>query len=203
MPRDYQIIKEIDRWRICLGRHIKELTSFTGQRACDIRLKKLIDTGYINRKKVLYGIPSIYNLTNKSKILVPEVNLQSKIRIEQITHDIAVLDTAIFLHKTRNIPYNAIQTEKELHRKDGFGTRKHRPDFVYTKDRQNICTEIELSLKAKHRLEQNIKSNFLAYDNQLWIVPDRQHKITSILEENSITYSNIEIIELKEVQKNA
>ena len=201
MPRDYQIIKEIDRWRVCLGRHIRKLTSFTGQRACDIRLKKLLDTGYINRQKILYGVPYLYGITSKSKILVPEVNLQNKIRIEQITHDIAVLDTAIFLHETQGIPYDEIQTEKELHRKDGFATRKHRPDFTYTKNNQNICVEVELSLKAKHRLEQNIKSNFLAYDKQIWIVPAKENKITSILEENTTSYP-IEIIELKEVQKN-
>jgi len=40
VDRDKKIIKEIDRWRVCQGRHIKELAGFDGQRACDRRLRK-------------------------------------------------------------------------------------------------------------------------------------------------------------------
>jgi hypothetical protein len=39
--RDYQIFREIDRWRVVLGRHITALAGFTGQKACDRRLRKL------------------------------------------------------------------------------------------------------------------------------------------------------------------
>lgn len=51
VDRDRLIIREIDRWRVCLGRHIKELAGFTGQRACDRRLRKLINAGYIKKKE--------------------------------------------------------------------------------------------------------------------------------------------------------
>jgi len=42
VERDYMILRELDRWRFCLGRHIKMLTGFEGVRACDRRLKKLV-----------------------------------------------------------------------------------------------------------------------------------------------------------------
>ena len=197
MNRDYQIIKEIDRWRITLGRHIKELTGFTGQRACDRRLKKLMDAGYITRKHIIYGVPSIYRLTNKSKLLKPDADTGAKIRVEQVIHDIKVIDTAIHFHKENNIPYSDMLTEKELHKIDGYGNRKHHPDFVYTKDNKKICVEIELSQKSKSRLEANIKSNFMKYDKQIWIVPSFQSKIACILKNNMSRYSNIEIMNLE------
>ena len=93
--RDYSILQEIERWRFCLSRHIKCLAAFSGQRACDRRLKLLIEAGYIQHKKILYGIPSLYYLTHKGKVLIHANKRQDKIKIEQITHDITVLDTVI------------------------------------------------------------------------------------------------------------
>jgi hypothetical protein len=51
VERDYEILREIDRFRHCLGRHIKMLADFDGTRACDRRLKKHIESGYIERKR--------------------------------------------------------------------------------------------------------------------------------------------------------
>ena len=96
-----------------------------------------------------------------------------------------------------------MQTEKELHGIDGFSNRRHRPDFVYEQGGQSICVEVELSLKAKTRLEKNIKENFTNYDSQLWIVPNMHSKISAILEEQSRIYPDIQIIELEGVKKHA
>jgi len=40
VDRDYEIIREIDRWRVCTGKIIAALTGFNGLRACDRRLSK-------------------------------------------------------------------------------------------------------------------------------------------------------------------
>ena len=203
VDRDKKIIKEIDRWRVCQGRHIKELAGFEGQRACDRRLRKLIEAGYVKREKILYGVAGIYRITAKAKKLMKEQlpNAHRKIRIEQLTHDIAVLDTAIFLGQKQGIPFEDITTEIELHRQDGFGVRKHRPDFVFTQNGKTVCVEVELTLKAKHRLDKNIKDNFLVYDRQIWVVPSLGTKIAKILTTSKAEYPNIELIELSKIQK--
>jgi len=202
VDRDKKIIREIDRWRVCQGRHIRELADFSGQRACDRRLRKLIEAGYLKREKILYGVAGIYRVTAKAMNVIAGglQNAHRKIRVEQIMHDIAVLDTAIFYSKKYEIPFDKITTEIELHRLDGFGVRKHRPDFIFTKNGKTTCVEVELSLKAKNRLEDIIKDNFSAYDNQIWIVPSLNSKIAKILEINKIMYP-MELIELSEVQE--
>ena len=43
VDRDYTILREIDRWRVITGKQICKVTGFSGQRACDRRLKKLIE----------------------------------------------------------------------------------------------------------------------------------------------------------------
>ena len=200
VDRDYRIIREIDRWRVCQGRHIRCLAEFDGQRACDRRLRKLIEAGYIKREKILYGVAGIYSNTNKAKQIAEISNTNQKIKVEQIKHDIAVLDTAIYFNEKHGISFQDIRTEIELHRQDGFGVRKHRPDFIFTKNKKTTCVEIELTLKAKDRFENNIKDNFLKYDIQVWVVPNLNTKIADILKKNIPQYQNIKILELSEVQ---
>lgn len=200
VERDYEILRETDRWRVITGRQIAEITGFTGQRACDRRLKKLIQASYLTRQKYLYGFPSIYSLTSTGKTLIHAPKANSQIRLEQIIHDSYVTDTAIYISKKYDIPFSDITTEKELHRLNGFSNRKHRPDFVYTQNAKTICVEVELSMKAKNRLERNIKSNFENYDRQLWIVPDTKCNIAKCISDYQSVYPDILITPLDEVK---
>lgn len=202
VERDYEILREIDHWRVITGRQIAEITGFTGQRACDRRLQKLIQAKYITRQKYLYGFPSIYSLTNAGKVIIQAPKATQQIRLEQIIHDSYVTDTAIYISRKFDIPFSDITTEKELHRQDGFSNRKHRPDFIYLHNNKTTCVEVELTMKAKSRLEKNITANFENYDGQLWIVPDMKCKIAKILIEHQNIYPDISIIPLDEVKAN-
>jgi len=124
-----------------------------------------------------------------------------KIRVEQIPHDIAVLDTAIYFHRVKGIPFEDMITEKQLHSLDGFGVRKHHPDFIFNREGKSYCVEVELSLKAKSRMEANIQANFMEYDHQIWIVPDKACKIYQTLKGNQSQYTNIYILGLQEVNQ--
>ena len=201
VERDYRILGEIERFRFCLSRQIKLLAGFDGQRACDRRLKMLIEAGYINRKKVLYGIPSSYFLTHKGKMLIGANKRQEKIRVEKIPHDIAVVDTAIYWVMKHDISLDKILTEKQINSISGFSERKHCPDFVIEKDDKKDCVEIELSLKAKKRFEKIVEDNYLEYNRQIWIVAKSGLKIKKTLENLLSNYQNIEIINLEEVQE--
>lgn len=200
LDRDYKILREINRWRYTLSRHIKVLADFTGQRVCDRRLKLLIEEGYIDRKKILYGVPSVYLLTNKGKRLIGVDVRQEKIRVERIHHDIAVIDTAIYFICNENILLSEITTEKQLYSKSGFGTRKHCPDFTFVKEDKENCVEIELSLKAKDRFRKIVESNYMDYENQYWVVSDRESKVYQVLQEFSEIYPNIAIMTIEEVK---
>lgn len=201
VERDYSIFREVERWRFCLGRHLRVLTGFSGVRACDRRLKILINAGYIERKRILYGVPSVYFLTNKGKHLLCLKSKSEKFRIEQITHDIKVLDTALYILSTYQVATNDIITEKQLNSLNGFGNRHHNPDFIFTKQEETYAIEIELSLKSKDRFENNVKNNYSNYDYQFWIVPKEQNKIVKRLEDFSIQYPNIKIIFLEVINE--
>jgi len=202
VERDYKIFREIERWRVVLGRQVAELGEFTGLKACQRRLKKLIEAGFLERKRILYGVAGIYSVTAKARAIANLPVRSEKFRVEQIPHDIAVLDTAIYFHRVKGVPFGDMVTEKQLHSMDGFGVRKHRPDFVINREGKTYCIEIELSLKAKARLEAIIQDNFMKYDTQIWVVPDKTCKIAQILKDNQLKYKHhIYMMELEEVQK--
>ena len=201
VERDYRILKDIERFRFVLSRHIRILAEFEGQRACDRRIKALIEAEHIDRKKVLYGVPSVYFLTHKGKMLIGANKRQEKIRVERINHDIVVIDTAIYFTEHEKVKVEKIVTEKELHSISGFGNRKHYPDFVFEKDSKKNCVEVELTAKSKQNLEKVLAENYLTYDTQYYVIPNNGHKIKSMLDKFSEKYGNIEIISVEGVQE--
>jgi len=60
-------------------------------------------------------MPSIYLLTRKSKKLIFANQRQDKIRLDQIMHDVTVLDVAICIMKSLGIKAEDMKTEKQLH----------------------------------------------------------------------------------------
>lgn len=197
--RDELILREVDRWRVCGSRHIRFLAGFSGQRATDRGLKILIEAGYLERKKFLYGVPSIYFLTAKGKSLIQARTRLEKVKVEQIVHDMTVLDTAIYFMHKKGLSLQSITTEKQLHQLDGFGIRRHRPDFIFQQDNLTYCVEVEWSQKAKNRLLNIIKDNYMEYDTQIWIVPDSQSVILQILKDSKQYYDNIQARSLQKI----
>ena len=185
------MLQWVYRFRFCLARHIQFLASFDGVRACDRRLKILVDNGYLNRKKIIYGIPYLYYLSKNGMRLIHVKVKDENIRIDQIHHDITTLDCLKGLVDKYNFQLDNMTTERELHINDGFGVRKHHPDLVFKKDDETYAIEVELNVKAKNRILKNIEDNYLNYDYQIWVVPLSQVKIKHILTESLNKYDNI------------
>ena len=200
VERDYLILREIDRWRVITGKQICKVAGFSGQRSCDRRLHKLLIAGILDRKRILYGIPAIYKLTPRGKAIIGIPIKNERVRVEQIVHDMAVLDTAIYFSHKYAIAFSDIKSEKQLHKQDGFAVRKHRPDFVFTKNDKSFCVEVELTMKSKERFSKNIIANFTDYHIQIWVVPDFNSKIYAFLCEMKESYPNIKIIDINEVK---
>lgn len=202
VERDYAVMREITRWRFLLGRQIKTLCGFSSFRTCDRRIAKLIEAGYLERKHYIYGTPGLYFVTQRAVSVFNLDFFTPKIRTEQIVHDIAVIDTAIYLLQ-QGVKPNEITTERELKHLNGFGNPKHEPDFIYTRNKKSICVEVELSAKKQATIERNIKENYMKYDIQQWIVPSDKLKILQNIELCRAKYPNIEIIPFEEVENHA
>ena len=197
VERDMEILRLVYRFKFCLGRHISALVGFSGSRACDRRLRALTDAGYLARKKYLYGLPYLYTVSYRGRILIGANKRENKIRLELINHDVRVLDALIYFKVKYGVSLDDMESERELHIKDGFGTRKHHPDFVFNHQDKKYAVELELTLKAKATLEKNVRDNYLSYDKQIWVTDD--NKILALLQIFANEYGNIEIMRLGDI----
>jgi len=188
-------LKLVHKFRFCLGRHIKALAGFNSLSAAEKRIKTLVDAGYLSRKKYMYGVSYLYTLPRKAKILLGASKREDKIRIDRIAHDIYVLDAVFYFIVKYGVFLSDIESEKELHIIDGFGGRKHHPDFVIKLGNEKVAVEIELNPKTKTRMEKNIRDNYLNFDRQVWLTDDR--KVISMLEQFSSEYAKLEIVRLE------
>jgi len=91
----------------------------------------LIDAGYLKRQKYLYGIPYMYTLSHKGRILLGANKREDRIRVDRIAHDIYILEAIAYFVLKYGVSIADVESEKELHIKDGFGIRKHQPDFGF------------------------------------------------------------------------
>jgi len=199
--RDIRIIRETARWRVLLGRQVKIIGGFTGTRATDRRLKKLVDNGFLEKKKYIYGIASIYNVTPLAKRKFDLGTYINKVRLEQIEHDMAVVDTYLYLKEKYSIKSDDVKSEKELRNEKGFITRGHVPDFTFNCQDEKYAVEIELTLKSKERFQSNVKNNYLEFDKQIWVVSKWRKAIIEQLKEFQHMYGNIEILFLEDFIK--
>ena len=197
VSRDYILMQSITKWRFLLGRQIKILAGFPSQRTVDRRIKILKEAGYIKGAYKLYGVPALYFATNKAKNVFNLDFVTTDVKVARVVHDIAVVDTAIYFMK--NLNATDIKSEREFRHESGFKRNGHYPDFICKIDNSTYAVEIELTLKNITAFENNIKKNYIDYDNQVWVVPKGKVKIWDVLEENKNTYSNIQLLSLEEV----
>ena len=190
-------MQQISKWRFLLGRQIKILADFPSQRTVDRRIKILKEAGYIKGAYKLYGVPALYFATNKAKNVFNLDFVTTDVKIARIVHDIAVVDTAIYFMKKLKVVN--IKSEREFRHDSGFKRDGHYPDFIGNIGSATYAVEIEMTVKNKNVLENNIKKNYLSYDNQVWVVPKDKTKIWTVLEKSKNTYSNIFLISLEEV----
>ncbi len=195
-----QLLEVIGKWRFLLGRQIVRFSE-KSKRTTYRHLKKLIDLKYVKKEHILYGVPALYTLTYKGKKLVGINKRENNYRLEQINHDVIAVDTAFYFMNKYKLNMDDITTEKELHSKDGFGTRKHVADFIFNYNNKSYCVEVELSLKSKNTLEKNAELNFINYDNQFWVIHRSNKKLKSHIDECISKFPNIDILYLDEVLK--
>jgi len=196
--RDLLLIKEVGRWRFLLSRHILTLCGFSSQRTLNRRLKFLVERKYLERKKILYGVPYMYILAHKARVLIGYNRKAETIKTDRIHHDIMLLDSVAYIIQKFKIELSDITTEKEMLMQSGFGKARHTPDYSFIKNEKTYAVEIELTPKNKTAFEKNIRQNFMNYDTQLWII-EKDSKIHRMLKEFETTYHNIELLFLSDI----
>lgn len=197
VSRDLRILWEVERWRFSLARQIMAFTNFQSKSALYRRLKLLVDYGYLKRKRYIYGLPALYNITPKGykALAMPVKNVNVSVGV--IEHELAVIDTYLYLKEKYHLNYDDFKSERQLRLE--YTKSKHYPDIVFTIDDKMYCVEIEFTLKNATLLERNIKENYVNYDNQIWVIKKEHTRLHKLFEKFEMEYPNIEIILWEEI----
>lgn len=130
-----------------------------GKTACYVRIKKLVEAGYIERERILHGQARIHKVTKQGTAASGDHILpQGDVRLGTFKHDLRLVDLALKLEAETGgkfVPQRQIRHDEGL---SGVGKFGHIPDgllFVKDKDKP-IAIELELSVKSKARLNSII-----------------------------------------------
>ncbi len=130
------------------------------------RIQKLVDGGYITRKRILHGHPRIHRITQLAKqASSDELPLLKKVSLGEYNHNLGLVDIALDLKdKHKSASYITERTYKHLTGLTGVGNSGHIPDGVLEfKNGKKHAIELEMSVKAASRLDKIMKfyaSNF-------------------------------------------
>ncbi|MCL6559751.1 MAG: hypothetical protein K6U74_13340 [Firmicutes bacterium] len=131
--RDKEILRFISRFGYLCARHV--IGAFPlSERVAYRRLQRLVQDGYLHRKRLLADLPRVYLLTQRGvDASGTDFCRVRNIRLQTLEHDLTVADVAVAL--LRLYPGSSWLTERELRRKTGqgfgnVGTREHAPDGV-------------------------------------------------------------------------
>ncbi len=152
VPRDKELLRWINAHGFVTIKHIAEKLN-TAKVTAYIRMKKLVDAGYVYHEHIFFGEAGLYRVSHKGVELSGSA-LPPLRNVPRGTYYHDVLVTALSLQLSRRHSSQFI-TERELRHNDNqevFGKLGHTADGVLLMNDQRIAIEVELSKKSKRRM---------------------------------------------------
>ena len=177
--RDLRLLRWINEVGFVESRHIAFFMAVS-LRTAEIRVKKLIDAGFLARSRIFHGMAGACHLTRSGvQLCGSELPALRRINLGSYQHDLTVLDLSLELLKYRGGHYSYERVLRHEVGKHSIGDRGHLPDGVLSDaNGKSIAIEVELSQKGRHRLESifNHHSLSIPFDyDELWYFCGQAH----------------------------
>lgn len=157
-PRDINVMQKLNGFGFCTIEHIRAFMQ-VGMTAAYVRVKKLVDHGYLHRQRILHGNARIHSLTEKGRMACNDVlPPYSDIRLGTFKHDLALVDLAIQLELQTGGYFTPPRRIRHNEGLSGVGQIGHIADgYLHIGDDKPIAIELELSIKSHIRLRSIIE----------------------------------------------
>ena len=155
--RDGDVLRWVNSFGFASADQIKKFMGI-GQTAAYVRLKKLVNGGYLERERILHGQARIHKVTRRGVIASGDGILPLKyVNLGTFRHDFRLVDLALMLEEEtggRFTPDRRIRHDEGL---SGVGQLGHRPDgYLHIGDDKPVAIELELSVKSRARIQSII-----------------------------------------------
>lgn len=183
--REIQILRFINEFGFC---HIQQIMKYADMRQarCYAIMKVLTRLGLVQHKRYIHGEFGIYYVTQKGAGMTELLPLH-KISLGIYEHQLRIVD--VYLKLRAQLPDVKWLSERRLqadHYTEGLGRRGHLPDGILVfPDGKQIAIEIEISMKAKQRLERILKgysAQFVIEEVWYFCAPDILGSFTKFVE---------------------
>lgn len=157
--RDTDILRWVNGFGFASAEHIRQFMG-VGKTAAYVRIKKLVDGGYLVRDRILHGQARIHKVTRNGVTATGDAVLPLKyVNLGTFRHDYKLIDLALMLEAQTGgtfIPDRRIRHDEGL---SGVGQLGHIPDgYLYIDDDKPIAVELELSVKSRVRINEIVNS---------------------------------------------
>ena len=155
--RDAKVLQWVNSFGFASADQIREYMG-VGNTAAYVRLKKLVDAGYLARERILHGQARIHKVTKKGVLASSDAVLPlGYVNLGTFRHDFMLVDLALRLEAETGgsfIPDRRIRHDEGL---SGVGQLGHIPDgYLHIEGEKPIAVELELSVKSRARIQDII-----------------------------------------------
>ena len=155
--RDAEILRWVNGFGFATAEQIQKFMG-VGQTAAYVRIKKLVEGGYLVRDRILHGQARIHKVTKKGVLACGDALLPVKdVNLGTFRHDMKLIDLALMLEERTGghfIPDRRIRHDEGL---SGVGQLGHIADgLLYIEGHKPVAIELELSIKSRARIQSII-----------------------------------------------
>ncbi len=154
--RDARILQWVNGYGFASADQIKKFMGI-GNTAAYVRLKKLVEGGYLARERILHGQARIHKVTKKGVLASSDGVLPlGYVNLGTFRHDFMLVDLGLMLERETGGTFTPDRRIRHNEGLSGVGQLGHIPDgYLHMGQDKPIAVELELSVKSKARI-QNI-----------------------------------------------
>lgn len=195
--RDAQILRWVNGFGFASADQIRQFMK-VGNTVAYVRIKKLVDSGYLARERILHGQARIHKVTKKGVLASGDAVLPlNYVNLGTFRHDFKLVDLGLALEAQTGRQFQPDRRIRHDEGLSGVGQLGHIPDgYLHIGEDKPIAIELELSVKSRVRIQSIIND----YGGNLgikevWYYTD-QKNVARAIEKAAHGFSFIKIKEL-------
>ena len=176
--RDKEILRWVNGYGFVTVNQIKRWMG-VGETAGYVRVRKLVEGGYLKRKRVFHNQERVHWISNQAQGLIQDdIKNPKRVNISTYYHDLLLVDLGLYLEKTGGVEFIPERRLRNFNTDNTVIGKKGRiPDAILIQENNQkpIAIELELSVKSKDRLRKIINDYMVNFNyDAVWYFTNNQ-----------------------------
>ncbi len=195
--RDIEILRWVNGFGFASADQIRQFMQ-VGNTAAYVRIKKLVEGGYLTRERILHGQARIHKVTKKGVLASGDAVLPLKyVNLGTFRHDFKLVDLGLMLEAQMGGSFTPDRRIRHNEGLSGVGQLGHIADgYLHIGEDKPVAIELELSVKSRARIQSIIDGYGGNLDvKEVWYYTD-QKSVKHAIEKAARGFSFIKVREI-------